>query len=92
MEVKEIYIEFAAHLRENYMPAISFEQSTHQYSTSEFLMQISHHYGLSFNQEDEIHCGVPELITALKEVGFNYQMVPGTVDFKWLLVQKAPVL
>ena len=92
MKNTEIFIDFAAHPFENYLPTDDYALSTHQFSTDDFLLQITKHYGISFDQADEISADATGVVDALKAIGFKYVMIPGTASFKWLLIAKRVVL
>ncbi len=83
MNYLEIVVNYTAHLKENFLPANSFQEATHQYSTSELLTNMFQHYGID-DTEKEYEYDRSIFITNMQEMGFNFKMIPGDIEMRWL--------
>lgn len=86
MELRDILIEYAAHLRNNFHPVEQAEQSTMMPTTADLVQEIEQHFGELGTEDDPVNKS--ELVAILKELGFKSIMLPGTLEMRWLLAEK----
>lgn len=86
MELREIFIQYCAHLRDNFYPVEDPALATLMPTTGDLISEIEQHYGELGNEDNPIDKSV--FVEQMRELGFTFIMLPGTTELRWLLAEK----
>lgn len=86
MELRDVIINFCAHIQQNYHPVEDFSTADMTPTTSELVSEIEQHFGELGSEESPFDRTL--LVDQLTEMGFKYLMLPGTMELRWLLATK----
>lgn len=87
MNFIDIVTNYIGHLKENFSSTDNFADATHQYTTGELLQNMFLHFGID-DTDKEYEYDRSFFILKMNELGFNYKMLPGDIEIKWLFVEK----
>lgn len=83
MTIAEIYLQYAAQIKDRFLPTEDFSAATHTHYTSDFIQEIEAHYG-NLGDDKQQHL----LVAQLHEFEFKSVMQPGSVSMVWLMIEK----
>ena len=83
MTVSEIYLQYAAQIKDKFLPTDSFTEASHTFQTADLIQEIELHYG-SLGDEKQQHL----LVEQLQDFGFKAIMQPGSLSMFWLMIEK----
>lgn len=86
MELRDIYIQYCAHLRDNFYPVEDPALATLMPTTGDLIAEIEQHYGELGNEDSPIDKTL--FVQQLQEMGFKFMMLPRTTELRWLLAEK----